>query len=64
MGLGVTLMLGRSGYVTEFLASTFGFENHNWLYGFNGIAIAQILAFAPISFMILDGAIKIGSPIN
>ena len=51
-------MLGRSGYVTEFLASTFGFENHNWLYGFNGIAIAQILAFAPISFMILDGALK------
>ena len=43
---------------TEFLASTFGFENHNWLYGFNGIAIAQILAFAPISFMILDGALK------
>ena len=58
VGLGVTLMLGRSGYVTEFLASTFGFENHNWLYGFNGIAIAQILAFAPISFMILDGALK------
>lgn len=58
VGLGVTLMLGRSGYVTEFLSSTFGFENHNWLYGFNGIAIAQILAFAPISFMILDGALK------
>jgi len=58
VGLGVTLMLGRSGYVTEFLSTTFGFENHNWLYGFNGIAIAQILAFAPISFMILDGALK------
>lgn len=58
VGLGVTLMLGRSGYVTEFLDSAFGFTNHNWLYGFNGIAIAQILAFAPISFMILDGALK------
>ena len=51
-------MLGRSGYVTEFLSTYFGFTNHNWLYGFNGIAIAQILAFAPISFMILDGALK------
>jgi iron(III) transport system permease protein len=58
VGLGVTLMLGRSGYVTEFLDTYFGFTNHNWLYGFNGIAIAQILAFAPISFMILDGALK------
>ena len=58
VGLGVTLMLGRSGYVTEFLDHNFGFTNHNWLYGFNGIAIAQILAFAPISFMILDGALK------
>lgn len=51
-------MLGRSGYVTEFLSTNFGFSSHNWLYGFNGIAIAQILAFAPISFMILDGALK------
>lgn len=58
VGLGVTLMLGRSGYVTEFLYTHFGFSNHNWLYGFNGIAIAQILAFAPISFMILEGALK------
>lgn len=58
VGLGVTLMLGRSGYVTEFLAHHLGFSNQNWLYGFNGIAIAQILAFAPISFMILDGALK------
>lgn len=58
VGLGVTLMLGRSGYVTEFLDQHLGFIDHNWLYGFNGIAIAQILAFAPISFMILDGALK------
>ncbi|WP_040976023.1 ABC transporter permease [Necropsobacter massiliensis] len=58
VGLGVTLMLGRSGYVTEFLDTYLGFTNHNWLYGFSGIAIAQILAFAPISFMILDGALK------
>lgn len=57
VGLGVTLMLGRSGYVTEFLTG-FGFTKTNWLYGFNGIAIAQILAFTPLSFMVLDGALK------
>lgn len=57
VGLGVTLMLGRSGYVTEWLMHL-GFTNTNWLYGFNGIAIAQILAFTPLAFMILDGALK------
>nr|WP_314267002.1 iron ABC transporter permease [uncultured Moellerella sp.] len=58
VGLGVTLMLGRSGYITEFLATYMGLENTNWLYGFTGIWIAQVLAFTPMSFMILDGAIK------
>ena len=57
VGLGVTLMLGRSGYVTEWLMHL-AFTNTNWLYGFNGIAIAQILAFTPLAFMILDGALK------
>jgi len=58
VGLGVTLMLGRSGYMTEFMATYFGLKNTNWLYGFTGIWLAQVLAFAPMSFMILDGAIK------
>ncbi|HHR5846106.1 TPA: ABC transporter permease [Providencia alcalifaciens] len=58
VGLGVTLMMGRSGYITEFLATYMGLENTNWLYGFTGIWLAQVLAFTPMSFMILDGAIK------
>jgi iron(III) transport system permease protein len=58
VGLGVTLMLGRSGYVTEFMSTYMGLKDTNWLYGFTGIWLAQVLAFAPMSFMILDGAIK------
>ncbi|CCN47698.1 iron(III) ABC transporter, permease protein [Vibrio nigripulchritudo MADA3029] len=58
VGLGVTLMLGRSGYVTEFMVDWFGLTQTNWLYGFTGIWMAQVLAFAPMSFMILDGAMK------
>ncbi|PHM49614.1 ABC transporter permease [Xenorhabdus miraniensis] len=58
VGLGVTLMMGRSGYITEFLSTWFGLTNTNWLYGFTGIWIAQVLAFTPMAFMILDGAIK------
>ncbi|TLU74739.1 ABC transporter permease [Mannheimia varigena] len=57
VGLGVTLMLGRSGYVTEFLVEHFGFAS-NWLYGYTGIAIAHTLALTPMSFMILEGALK------
>lgn len=49
MGLGVTLMMGRSGYITEFLATYAGLENTNWLYGFTGIWLAQVLAFTPMS---------------
>ncbi|EOX5560666.1 ABC transporter permease [Yersinia enterocolitica] len=58
VGLGVTLMMGRSGYVTELMVTWFGLTNTNWLYGFTGIWLAQVLAFTPMSFMILDGAIK------
>ncbi|HDR1844360.1 TPA: iron ABC transporter permease [Pasteurella multocida] len=57
VGLGVTLMLGRSGYVTAFLVEYLGFSS-NWLYGFTGIVIAHTLALTPISFMILEGALK------
>ncbi len=57
VALGITLMLGRSGYVTEFLVTYLGF-NSNWLYGFTGIVIAHTLALTPLSFMILEGALK------
>ncbi len=58
VGLGVTLMLGRSGYITELMVDLFGLTKTNWLYGFPGIWMAQVLAFTPMSFMILDGAMK------
>jgi len=58
VGLGVTLMMGRSGYITELMVDWFGLVNTNWLYGFTGIWLAQVLAFTPMAFMILDGAIK------
>lgn len=57
VGLGVTLMLGRSGYLTGFLAEQFGLSR-NWLYGFNGIVISHTLALTPIAFMIIEGALK------
>lgn len=57
VGLGVMLMLGRSGYVTAYLVELFGVRT-DWLYGFNGIVIAHTLALTPMAFMILEGALK------
>ncbi len=57
VALGITLMLGRSGYVTQFLVEYVGIDS-NWLYGFNGIVLAHTLALTPLSFMILEGALK------
>ncbi len=57
VGLGVTLMLGRSGYVTQVLVDYLGFSS-NWLYGYTGIVIAHTLAMTPMAFMIVEGALK------
>ncbi|SUT92405.1 ABC transporter permease [Actinobacillus lignieresii] len=57
VSLGITLMLGRSGYLTGFLVEYFGFSA-NWLYGFTGIALSHTLALTPMAFMILEGALK------
>ncbi|WGE86216.1 ABC transporter permease [Actinobacillus equuli] len=57
VSLGIALMLGRSGYITDFLVEYFGFSA-NWLYGFTGIAISHTLALTPMAFMILEGALK------
>ena len=61
VSLGVMLMFGRSGYVTQFLSQHFG-VNPNWLYGFNGILISHTLALTPMAFMLLEGALKNLSP--
>ncbi|WP_420923714.1 ABC transporter permease [Actinobacillus pleuropneumoniae] len=57
VSLGITLMLGRSGYITEFLVEYFGFSA-SWLYGFTGITVSHTLALTPMAFMILEGALK------
>lgn len=61
VSLGVMLMFGRSGYVTQFLGQHFG-VSPNWLYGFNGILISHTLALTPMAFMLLEGALKNLSP--
>ncbi len=58
VGLGAVLIVGRAGYLTDWMVNVFGLTKINWVYGFKGIWICQVLAFAPMSYLILDGAIK------
>ncbi|MFC4626318.1 ABC transporter permease [Daeguia caeni] len=62
IGLALTLLFGRAGVVTVFLADIFGIEPGRWLYGLTGIWIAQVLSFTPITFLVLIGVVEGVSP--
>lgn len=62
VGLALTLLLGRSGVVTQVVADILGIEGSRWLYGLTGIWIAQVLSFTPISFLVLIGVVEGVSP--
>ncbi|MEQ4585397.1 MAG: iron ABC transporter permease, partial [Pantoea agglomerans] len=62
IGLALILLFGRSGVVTESLATLFGIEPGRWLYGMTGIWIAQVLSFTPIAFLVLIGVVEGVSP--
>ena len=62
IGLALILLFGRSGMVTNWLSIHAGIPRSRWIYGVWGIAIAQVLAFTPIAFMILAGVLAGISP--
>ena len=62
IALALVVLFGRTGLVTTFLANTFDLPRTRWIYGLPGVTIAQVLAFTPIAFMILSGAISAISP--
>ena len=62
IGLAVILLFGRSGAITAFLDWSLGIEPSRWVYGLTGIWFAQMLAFTPISFLVLIGVVEGISP--
>ncbi|MET0850940.1 MAG: ABC transporter permease subunit, partial [Candidatus Rokuibacteriota bacterium] len=62
IGLALILLFGRSGAVTALLSDWFGIPRTRWLYGLPGVLIAQLLAFAPIAFLVLIGVVEGISP--
>jgi len=62
IGLGLILLFGRSGLVNQLLEWTFGITPTRWLYGLQGVLVAQIFAFTPIAFLVLIGVVEGVSP--
>ena len=62
IGLGLILLFGRSGVVNQMLELAFGIEPTRWLYGFQGVLLAQVFAFTPIAFLVLIGVVEGVSP--
>ncbi|MEP7181665.1 MAG: iron ABC transporter permease [Betaproteobacteria bacterium] len=62
IALALVVLFGRTGMVTGWLDLWFGIARSRWLYGLPGVALAQLLTFSPIAFMILYGALSAISP--
>jgi iron(III) transport system permease protein len=62
IGLGLILIFGRSGLINQFLELAFGWEPGRWIYGLQGILLAQVFAFTPIAFLVLIGVAEGVSP--
>src|SRR5690606_656235 len=62
IGLAIILLFGLSGTVTTTVATFLGIEPTRWVYGMAGVAIAQVLAFTPIAFLVLIGVVEGVSP--
>ncbi len=58
IGLAMILLFGRAGVITGFLNEWFDIPRSRWIYGLQGVAIAQLLAFTPIAFLVLIGVVQ------
>ena len=62
IGLGLILILGRSGLVNQFLEYAFDIAPSRWIYGLQGVLLAQLFAFTPVAFLVLIGVVEGVSP--
>ena len=62
IGLGLILIFGRSGLINQFIEWAFGVELGRWIYGMQGVLLAQVFAFTPIAFLVLIGVVEGVSP--
>jgi iron(III) transport system permease protein len=63
IGLSVILLFGRNGMVNHLLENYFGISPTRWVYGFQGVWVAQTLAFTPVAYLVLAAVLKGMSPV-
>ncbi|HYF55814.1 MAG TPA: iron ABC transporter permease [Salinarimonas sp.] len=62
LGLGLILIFGRSGLVNQAAEALFGINLGRWIYGFDGVWLAQTFSFTPTAFLVLIGVVEGISP--
>jgi iron(III) transport system permease protein len=62
VGVAIIVLFGRTGLVTGWVADLFDLRPSRWVYGLPGILMAQTLAFAPITFLVLLGTVEAINP--
>lgn len=62
VGVAIIVLFGRTGVVTGWLDFLFDVPRTRWVYGLPGILLAQVLAFAPITFLVLLGTVEAINP--
>lgn len=62
VGVAIIVLFGRSGILTQFGADVFDVRPSRWVYGLPGILMAQVLAFTPVTFLVLLGTLEAINP--
>ncbi len=62
IGLGLILIFGRSGVINQFIEYLTGESLGRWIYGFQGVWLAQTFSFTPTAFLVLIGVVEGISP--
>ena len=62
LALSLVVLFGRTGLITGWLETWPGIPRSRWIYGLPGVALAQLLTFTPVAFMLLHGALAAVSP--
>lgn len=58
--LALIILFGRSGVVTDFMGNIFGSQFS--IYGFWGVVIAQIIAYFPVGYMLIESTMRNMNP--
>lgn len=62
VGVAIIILFGRTGILTQWGAEIFEVRPTRWVYGLPGILMAQVLSFAPVTFLVLLATLEAINP--